>query len=120
MTTETTSPEEGTEKDEKSVLTKIAETIGEVAAEISVKTEQVTGMASDAFEAVKDKVHDITAPKVEAIKEVAKQVAKKMEPKKVANAATKTVHKAIAKPVDKKAVAVKKEAKAVAKKVNKK
>ena len=76
-------------------MTKIAETIGEVAGEISVKSEQITDMASNAFDAVKSKLHDITAPKVTAVKKAVKAVTKKAEPQKVVKAVEKKVNKKV-------------------------
>ncbi|MEO6893629.1 MAG: hypothetical protein ABI136_01275, partial [Ginsengibacter sp.] len=61
-------------------MIKIAETIGTVAGEISVKTEQITDIASRAIKATKSKIHEITAPKVKEVKKKAKAVVNKVEP----------------------------------------
>ena len=81
MATKKSQPKQETVVEEKSTMIKIAETIGEVAGEISVKSEQITDIASNALDAVKSKLHDITAPKVDAIKNVVKETSKKAEPK---------------------------------------
>ena len=78
-------------KKEKSTMVKIAETIGQVAGEISVKKDQLAEMASHAVETVKEKIHDFTAPKEKAVKKAVKKVVKKAAPKKVATAVKKKV-----------------------------
>ena len=108
MDTKESTPQEEAPQEEKSTLVKIAETIGEVAAEISVKKDQITDMASNAVDAVKAKIHDITAPKAKAIKKAAKPVVKKATPKKVVKATAKKVNKKVVKPVTKKIASVKK------------
>jgi len=123
MATKKSSPIKAPAKKEKSTMIKIAETIGQVAAEISVKKDQFTDMASQAIDAVKSKVHEITAPKVEPVKKAAKVVAKKAAPKKVVPkkvAAVKKSVKKVVKQANKKAAPVKKAAKKTVKKVNRK
>lgn len=88
----------------KSTLTKIAETIGEVAGEISVKKEQITDMASNAIKAVKSKIHDATAPNSKA----AIKVVRKAEPKKAIKVVSKKVDKKVVQPASKKVAPIKK------------
>ena len=85
---------------EKSTLTKIAETIGTVAGEISVKKHQLTDIAVHAMDAIKSKIHDITAPDVAAVQQAAKDTIKKIPAKK----ALKPVEKKIPRPKLKKAI----------------
>lgn len=119
MATKKSSPQAATTIDEKSTLIKIAETIGEVAGEISVKKDQLTDMASNAINTVKAKIHDMTAPKVKVVKKTAKRAAKKAAPKKVAKAIKKVSKKAV-KKVTKKTAGAKKAVAKTAKKVTKK
>ncbi len=69
--------------EEKSTLTKIAETIGTVAGEIAVKKDQLVDMASGAIDSVKETIQNITGAKKEAPKK-AKAPAKKAAAKKPA------------------------------------
>lgn len=111
MATKKSSPKKVPAKKEKSTMIKIAETIGQVAAEISVKKDQLTDMASHAIDAVKSKVHEITAPKVKPVKKAAKVVSKK------AATVKKSVKKTV-KQANKKAAPVKKAVKKAMKKVS--
>ena len=86
----------------KSTLTKIAETIGEVAAEISIKADQVSGMATHAIDTVKAKIHNITAPNVKKKVTANKQLTKKVK------TVQKKLKKKVAKPVTKKVASTKK------------
>ena len=112
MSTKKSAPKKTTAKKEKSTMIKIAETIGQVAGELSVKKDQLTDMASHAIDVVKSKIHDITTSKV--ITE------KKAAPKKVVKAVEEKVTKKIAKPVAKKATEVKKAVTKTVKKAAKK
>ena len=104
---------------EKSTMIKIAETIGYVAGEISVKKDQLTDIASHAIDAIKSKIHDITAPDVKEVKKAAKDVVKKTAPKKAVKAVEKKVTKKIVKQIIKKASAVKQDVKKATKAVKK-
>ena len=94
-------------------IIKVGETIGTIAGKIAVKKDQLVHMASDAVDAVKSTLHDITAPAKKATKKATATVKK---------AAKKAVKKAAPakKAVKKKAAAVKKTAKKAVKKVVKK
>ena len=115
---------------EKTTMIKIAEKVGEIAGEISVKKDQIVGIASTAIESVKSTLHNITAPKKTASKKAAKAVVKKaIKPvakkakaavKKVAKKAVKPAVKKIPKAADKKVNSAKKIIKKVVKKVAKK
>lgn len=104
MTAKKSNPKKAASKNGKSTMTKIAETIGEVAGEISVKKEQFTDMASNAIKAVKSKIHDATAPNSKA----AIKVVRKAEPKKAIKVVRKKVDKKVVQPVAKKAAVAKK------------
>ena len=51
-------------KKEKSTLIKIAESIGTVVGELSVKSDQISEMASNAVESVKEKIESLSSPKI--------------------------------------------------------
>ena len=91
----------------KTILTKVAETIGTVAGEIVVGKNHLVEMAGNAVDSVKSTVQNITAKKDAVVKKATKPAAKKAV-------------KAAVKPVAKKAAAVSKKAKAVVKKAVKK
>jgi len=120
MATKKSSSKKETVQKEKSTMIKIAETIGQVAGEISVKKDQLTDMASHAIDAIKSKIHDITTPNVKPVKKAAKAVAKKASPKKAVKAVAKKVIKKPAKALAKKVSSVKQDVKKSAKKAAKK
>ncbi len=95
----------------KSTLIKIAETIGTVAGEISVKKDQLVNLASDAFESVKSGMKNLASKEQEVKKSVKADV--KKAGKKVA-AVKKTIKKEVkqvVKPAAKKIAAAKKSVK---------
>ncbi len=62
------SPTKATKK--KDTLTKIAEKIGEIAGEISVKKDKLTNMASHAVDSVKEGVHNLVVKEQALVKKL--------------------------------------------------
>ena len=104
MTAKKTAPKKTAPKKANSTIIKIAETIGTVAGEISVKKDQITDMASNAIKSVKSKIHEATAPDIK----VAKKAVKNVDPQKAIKVVKKKVDKKVVKPLAKEANAAKK------------